>query len=272
MQGSTTYKEFARTSRRTGPVGASRRSRERAHDRGHHQILKGLKTYYEEFHKLRYTNDAIKRGGAVGKYIRPQAADKAIDIIAEDGASQMLVPRPAKRSSGEGGRGRRRQDARIRRMSVSNLTPRALKQGKRPEARGLRPGRRPRPVSSAMKMARAGLRDAQKPIGCYLLVAHRHRQDRDGAPAGLHSGIELLRFDMSEYMGATRSAPDRRAPGTWASTRRPAHDAVDQQQHAVVLWTRSRRRTGLFNILLQVWTTGKLTDSNGKKIDFATWS
>jgi ATP-dependent Clp protease ATP-binding subunit ClpA len=134
------------------------------------KILKGLKTYYEDFHKLKYTNEALKVAVELSaKYITDRKLpDKAIDVIDEAGAGQMLLPE-SRRKKVLGVKEIEAVVAKIARIppkSVSKSDTEALKSNwNRPEARGVRSGRGPAALSSAMKLARAGLRDADKPIG-----------------------------------------------------------------------------------------------------------
>ena len=241
------------------------------------KILKGLKTYYEEFHKLRYTNDAIKAAVELSaKYINDRKLpDKAIDIIDEAGASQMLLPE-----------GRRKKIiglkeveavvakiARIPPKSVSKSDTEALKQLETDLKRAVYgQDEAIEQLSAAMKMARAGLRDANKPIGCYLFSGPTGTGKTETARqlAGT-LGIELLRFDMSEYMERHTVSRLIGAPPGYVGFDQGGllTDAVDQHPHAVVLLDEiEKAHPDVYNILLQVMDHGQLTDSNGKKIDF----
>ncbi|WP_340646274.1 ATP-dependent Clp protease ATP-binding subunit ClpA [Phenylobacterium sp.] len=241
------------------------------------KILKGLKTYYEEFHKLRYTNDAIKAAVELSaRYITDRKLpDKAIDIIDEAGASQMLLPE-----------GRRKKTiglkeveavvakiARIPPKSVSKTDTEALKQLHEDLKRAVY-GQDDaiEQLSAAMKMARAGLRDPNKPIGCYLFSGPTGTGKTETARqlAGT-MGIELLRFDMSEYMERHTVSRLIGAPPGYVGFDQGGllTDAVDQHPHCVVLLDEiEKAHPDVFNILLQVMDHGVLTDSNGKKVDF----
>ncbi|HEX2816750.1 MAG TPA: AAA family ATPase, partial [Phenylobacterium sp.] len=170
------------------------------------KILKGLKIYYEEFHKLRYTNDAIKAAVELSaKYINDRKLpDKAIDIIDEAGASQMLLPE-SRRKKIIGIKEVEAVVAKIARIppkSVSKSDTEALKQLET-DLTGAVFGQAEaiQQLSSAMKMARAGLRESGKPIGCYLFSGPTGTGKTETArQLALTLGIELLRFDMSEYM------------------------------------------------------------------------
>jgi ATP-dependent Clp protease ATP-binding subunit ClpA len=241
------------------------------------KILKGLKTYYEEFHKLRYTGDAIKAAVELSaKYITDRKLpDKAIDIIDEAGASQMLLPE-----------GRRKKViglkeveavvakiARIPPKSVSKSDTEALKQLEADLKRAVYgQDEAIEQLSAAMKMARAGLRDPNKPIGCYLFSGPTGTGKTETARqlAGT-LGIELLRFDMSEYMERHTVSRLIGAPPGYVGFDQGGllTDAVDQHPHAVVLLDEiEKAHPDVYNILLQVMDHGVLTDANGKKIDF----
>ena len=241
------------------------------------KILKGLKTYYEEFHKLRYTNDAIKAAVELSaRYITDRKLpDKAIDIIDEAGASQMLLPE-AKRKKTIGVKEVEAVVAKIARIppkSVSKSDTEALKQLETDLKRAVY-GQDDaiEQLSAAMKMARAGLRDPNKPIGCYLFTGPTGTGKTETARqlAGT-LGIELLRFDMSEYMERHTVSRLIGAPPGYVGFDQGGllTDAVDQHPHAVVLLDEiEKAHPDVYNILLQVMDHGQLTDSNGKKIDF----
>jgi ATP-dependent Clp protease ATP-binding subunit ClpA len=241
------------------------------------KILKGLKTYYEEFHKLRYTNDAIRAAVELSaKYITDRKLpDKAIDIIDEAGASQMLLPE-GKRKKTIGLKEVEAVVAKIARIppkSVSKSDTEALKQLETDLKRAVYgQDEAIESLSSAMKMARAGLRDANKPIGCYLFTGPTGTGKTETARqlAGT-LGIELLRFDMSEYMERHTVSRLIGAPPGYVGFDQGGllTDAVDQHPHAVVLLDEiEKAHPDVYNILLQVMDHGQLTDSNGKKIDF----
>ncbi|TAJ70493.1 MAG: ATP-dependent Clp protease ATP-binding subunit ClpA [Phenylobacterium sp.] len=241
------------------------------------KILKGLKVYYEEFHKLRYTNDAIKAAVELSaKYINDRKLpDKAIDIIDEAGASQMLLAE-GKRKKIIGLKEVEAVVAKIARIppkSVSKSDTEALKQLESDLKRAVY-GQDDAidQLSSAMKMARAGLRDAQKPIGCYLFSGPTGTGKTETARQLASTlGIELLRFDMSEYMERHTVSRLIGAPPGYVGFDQGGllTDAVDQHPHSVVLLDEiEKAHPDVFNILLQVMDHGQLTDSNGKKIDF----
>jgi ATP-dependent Clp protease ATP-binding subunit ClpA len=241
------------------------------------KILKGLKSYYEDFHKLRYTNEAIKAAVELSaKYITDRKLpDKAIDIIDEAGASQMLLPE-----------GRRKKligvkevesvvakIARIPPKSVSKTDTEALKQLNDDLKRAVY-GQDDaiEQLSASMKMARAGLRDANKPIGSYLFSGPTGTGKTETArQLASTMGIELLRFDMSEYMERHTVSRLIGAPPGYVGFDQGGllTDAVDQHPHSVVLLDEiEKAHPDVFNILLQVMDHGVLTDANGKKVDF----
>ena len=241
------------------------------------KILKGLKSYYEEFHKLRYTADAIKAAVELSaKYITDRKLpDKAIDVIDEAGASQMLLSEN-KRKKVIGVKEVEAVVSKIARIppkSVSKTDTEALKQLETDLTRAVYgQDAAIEQLSAAMKMARAGLRDPKKPIGCYLFSGPTGTGKTETARqlAGT-LGIELLRFDMSEYMERHTVSRLIGAPPGYVGYDQGGllTDAVDQHPHAVVLLDEiEKAHPDVFNILLQVMDHGRLTDSNGKKIDF----
>ena len=241
------------------------------------KILKGLKTYYEEFHKLRYTNDALKAAVELSaKYINDRKLpDKAIDLIDEAGASQMLLPE-SRRKKTIGVKEIEAVVAKIARIppkSVSKSDTEALKQLQEDLKRAVYgQDEAIEQLSAAMKMSRAGLRDPNKPIGCYLFSGPTGTGKTETARQLASTlGIELLRFDMSEYMERHTVSRLIGAPPGYVGFDQGGllTDAVDQHPHAVVLLDEiEKSHPDVYNILLQVMDHGVLTDSNGKKIDF----
>jgi len=241
------------------------------------KILKGLKTYYEEFHKLRYTNDAIKAAVELSaRYITDRKLpDKAIDIIDEAGAGQMLLPE-SRRKKVIGIKDVEAVVAKIARIppkSVSKSDTESLLQLEADLKRAVY-GQEDaiEQLSAAMKMARAGLRDPSKPIGCYLFSGPTGTGKTETArQLSSTLGIELLRFDMSEYMERHTVSRLIGAPPGYVGFDQGGllTDAVDQHPHCVVLLDEiEKAHPDVFNILLQVMDHGVLTDANGKKVDF----
>ena len=184
------------------------------------KILKGLKTYYEDFHKLKYTDDAIKAAVELSaKYITDRKLpDKAIDVIDEAGASQMLLPE-AKRRKKLGVKDIENVIAKMARIPTKSVSKsdteglRSLEEDLKRAVYGQDDAIHQ--LAAAMKMSRAGLRDGQKPIGSYLFSgAHRRRQDRGDAPVGAHARHRAAALRHERVHGAAHGfQAHRRAPG-----------------------------------------------------------
>ncbi|MDG2531079.1 ATP-dependent Clp protease ATP-binding subunit ClpA [Caulobacter endophyticus] len=241
------------------------------------KILKGLKTYYEDFHKLKYTNEALKVAVELSaKYITDRKLpDKAIDVIDEAGAGQMLLPE-SRRKKTIGVKEIEAVVAKIARIppkSVSKSDTEALKELENDLKRAVF-GQEEALIqlSAAMKLARAGLREPNKPIGSYLFSGPTGVGKTEAAKQLAQTlGIEMLRFDMSEYMERHTVSRLIGAPPGYVGFDQGGQltDAVDQHPHAVVLLDEIEKAHGdVYNILLQVMDNGTLTDSNGKKVDF----
>jgi len=241
------------------------------------KILKGLKSYYEDFHKLKYTNDAIKVAVELSaKYITDRKLpDKAIDVIDEAGAGQMLLPE-GRRKKVLGVKEIEAVVAKIARIppkSVSKSDTEALKELETDLKRAVfGQDTAIQQLSSAMKLARAGLRDADKPIGSFLFSGPTGVGKTEAAKQLASTlGIEMIRFDMSEYMERHTVSRLIGAPPGYVGYDQGGQltDAVDQHPHAVVLLDEiEKAHQDVYNILLQVMDHGVLTDSNGKKVDF----
>src|SRR6266567_537296 len=241
------------------------------------KILKGLKPYFEEYHKVRYTNEAVKAAVELAaKYINDRKLpDKAIDVIDEVGASQMLLPE-SKRKKVIGVREVEEVVAKIARIppkSVSKTDAEALRTLE-DDLKRVVYGQDSaiHALSSAIKLARAGLRQAEKPIGSYLFSGPTGVGKTEVAKQLAHvMGVELLRFDMSEYTERHTVSRLIGAPPGYVGFDQGGllTDGIDQHPHCVLLLDEIEKAHGdLFNILLQVMDHGKLTDHNGKKIDF----
>ncbi|HZH51588.1 MAG TPA: ATP-dependent Clp protease ATP-binding subunit ClpA [Microvirga sp.] len=241
------------------------------------EIVKGLKPYFEEFHKLRYTNEAVKAAVELSaRYINDRKLpDKAIDVIDETGASQMLLPENRRKKT----IGIKEIEATI--ATMARIPPKTVSkddaevlahldatlkrvvygQDKAIEA-----------LTSAIKLARAGLRDPEKPIGSYLFAGPTGVGKTEVARQLATSlGVELLRFDMSEYMERHTVSRLIGAPPGYVGFDQGGllTDGIDQHPHCVLLLDEiEKAHPDLFNILLQVMDHGKLTDHNGKQVDF----
>jgi len=241
------------------------------------KILLGLKAKFEEFHALRYTNDAIKSAVELSeRYITDRKLpDKAIDVIDEAGATQWLKP-ASKRRKTVGVTDIEAIVAKIARIPPKQVTKDDASQLKSLE-RDLKRvvfGQDPAitALSAAIKMARAGLREPNKPIGSYLFSGPTGVGKTEVARQ-LSSilGVELLRFDMSEYMERHTVSRLIGAPPGYVGYDQGGllTDGVDQHPHCVLLLDEiEKAHPELFNILLQVMDNGTLTDSNGRKVDF----
>jgi ATP-dependent Clp protease ATP-binding subunit ClpA len=241
------------------------------------KILKGLKPYFEEYHKVRYTVDAVKAAVELAaKYINDRKLpDKAIDVIDEVGAAQMLLPE-SRRKKVIGVKEVEDVVAKIARIppkSVSKTDAEALKTLE-DDLKRVVYGQDAaiHALSSAIKLARAGLRQPEKPIGCYLFSGPTGVGKTEVAKQlSRVMGVELLRFDMSEYMERHTVSRLIGAPPGYVGFDQGGllTDGVDQHPHCVLLLDEiEKAHMDLFNILLQVMDHGKLTDHNGKKIDF----
>ncbi len=241
------------------------------------KILKGIKSYYEEHHKVRYTADAIKAAvDLAAKYINDRKLpDKAIDVIDEVGASQMLLPE-SRRKKVIGVREVEEVVAKMARIPPKSVSKNDAEQLRNLEADLKRvvfgQDKAIHALASAIKLARAGLRQAEKPIGCYLFSGPTGVGKTEVArQLAATMGVELLRFDMSEYMERHTVSRLIGAPPGYVGFDQGGllTDGVDQHPHCVLLLDEiEKAHPDLFNILLQVMDHGKLTDHNGKKIDF----
>ena len=241
------------------------------------KILKGLKPYYETFHNLKYTDAAIKTAVELSsRYITDRKLpDKAIDVIDEAGALQVILPE-GKRKKVIGPKEIETVIAKIARIpskSVSKSDTEALRDLTNDLQRVVfGQDEAIEQLSAAMKLARAGLRDPQKPIGCYLFSGPTGVGKTEVAKQLSQTlGIELLRFDMSEYMERHTVSRLIGAPPGYVGHDQGGllTDAVDQNPHAIVLLDEiEKAHPDIYNILLQVMDNGTLTDAVGKKVDF----
>lgn len=241
------------------------------------KILKGLKPYFEKHHNVRYTNDAIKTAVELAaRYINDRKLpDKAIDVIDEVGASRMLVPE-SKRKKTVTAKDIENVVAMIARIppkSVSSDDRKALLHLER-DLKTVVFGQDNAidQLASAIKLSRAGLREPHKPIGSYLFSGPTGVGKTEVArQLALTLGVELVRFDMSEYMERHSVSRLIGAPPGYVGFDQGGllTDAVDQNPHVVLLLDEiEKAHPDLFNILLQIMDHGKLTDHNGKSVDF----
>ena len=241
------------------------------------KILRGLKPYYEDHHNVKYTAGAIRQSVELSaRYINDRKLpDKAIDVLDEVGASRMLLPESKRRKtvSVKDVETVIAKMARIPPKTVSrtdsltlanlsgNLTRMVYGQGPAIEA-----------LTSAIKLSRAGLRDPEKPIGCYLFSGPTGVGKTEVArQLSLTLSIDLVRFDMSEYMERHTVSRLIGAPPGYVGFDQGGllTDSIDKQPHAVLLLDEiEKAHPDLFNILLQIMDHGKLTDNNGKSVDF----
>jgi len=277
--GSTTYKEFRQhfekdraLARRFQKIDVNEPSEDDAI-----KILIGLKPYFEDFHGLRYTNEAIKQAVKLSaRYMTDRKLpDKAIDVIDEVGASQMLKP-ASKRKKQIGVKDVESVIAKMARIPAKQVTKSdaAALQSLNDDLKRVVYGQDEAidQLAAAIKLARAGLREPDKPIGNYLFSGPTGVGKTEVAKQ-LSSilGVELIRFDMSEYMERHTVSRLIGAPPGYVGYDQGGllTDAVDRSPHSVLLLDEiEKAHPDLFNVLLQVMDHGTLTDTNGKKIDF----
>src|SRR6202140_2102417 len=222
------------------------------------EIMKGLKPYFEEFHKLRYTAEAVKAAVELSsRYIHDRKLpDKAIDVIDETGASQMLLPEPKRKKT----IGIKEIEATVASMaripakSVSKDDTEVLQHLEETLKRAVYgQDEAVAALASAIKLARAGLRDPEKPIGCYLFSGPTGVGKTEAArQLSVSLGLELTRFDMSEYMERHTVSRLIGAPPGYVGFDQGGllTDAVDQHPHSVLLLDEiEKAHPDLFNIL-----------------------
>ena len=277
--GSTTYKEYRSyfekdraLARRFQKIDVPEPSIEDAV-----KILRGLKPYYEKHHRVRYTAEALRTAVELAaRYINDRKLpDKAIDVIDEVGAAQKLLPEARRRKmiTVRDVEAVVAKMARIPPKSVSRDDQKTLKTLDRDLKTVVFGQDEPiKALAAAIKLSRAGLREPEKPIGCYLFSGPTGVGKTEVAKQlSMTMGIELIRFDMSEYMERHTVSRLIGAPPGYVGFDQGGllTDAIDQHPHAVLLLDEiEKAHPDLFNILLQVMDHGSLTDHNGKKIDF----
>ena len=241
------------------------------------KIMIGLKPYYEKHHRVRYTVDAIKTAVELAaKYINDRRLpDKAIDVIDEVGAAQKLLPES-----------RRRKLITVKDIEeivakIARIPPKSVSRTDTESLRNLDAelqsvvfgqDKAISALASAIKLARAGLREPEKPIGCFLFSGPTGVGKTEVArQLAQIMGIELIRFDMSEYMERHTVSRLIGAPPGYVGFDQGGllTDGIDQHPHSVLLLDEiEKAHPDLFNILLQIMDHGRLTDHNGKSVDF----
>ena len=241
------------------------------------QILKGLKTRFEEHHQVKYSLAALRTAAELSdRYINDRhLPDKAIDVIDEAGAGQRLLPL-SKRKKLLG-----TFDIEEIVAKIARIPPKTVSTNDKDKLRDLEKNLKLlvfgqdqaiHSLAAAIKLSRAGLRDAQKPIGSFLF----------SGPTGVGKtevsrqlakvlGVELLRYDMSEYMERHTVSRLIGAPPGYVGFDQGGllTEAVTKHPHAVVLLDEiEKAHPDVFNLLLQVMDHGTLTDNNGRKADF----
>ncbi|WP_435166603.1 ATP-dependent Clp protease ATP-binding subunit ClpA [Falsirhodobacter sp. 1013] len=277
--GSTTYKEFRQhfekdraLSRRFQKIDVNEPSLPDAI-----KILMGLKPHFEDHHDIRYTNDAIKTAVELAsRYINDRKLpDSAIDVIDEAGAAQHLLSEA-----------KRRKTVGVKEIEtvvakIARIPPKSVSKDDAEVLRDLEPTLKRvvfgqdtaiTALASAIKLARAGLREPEKPIGNYLFAGPTGVGKTEVAKQLASTlGVELLRFDMSEYMEKHAVSRLIGAPPGYVGFDQGGMltDGVDQHPHCVLLLDEMEKaHPDVYNILLQVMDHGKLTDHNGRQVDF----
>ena len=277
--GSTTYKEFRQhfekdraLSRRFQKIDVNEPNVDDTI-----KILRGIKGYFEDHHNIKYTADAIKAAVELAaRYITDRKLpDKAIDVIDEAGAAQHLLA-STKRRKTIGVKEIEAIVAKIARIPPKNVTKDDAIVLKDLEASLKRvvfgQNNAIESLSSAIKLARAGLREPEKPIGSYLFAGPTGVGKTEVAKQLADNlGVELLRFDMSEYMEKHAVSRLIGAPPGYVGFDQGGQltDGVDQHPHCVLLLDEiEKAHPDVYNILLQVMDHGTLTDHNGRSVDF----
>ena len=277
--GSTTYKEYRSyfekdraLARRFQKIDVPEPSVEDAV-----KILRGLKPHYEKHHRVRYTAAAIRTAVELAsKYINDRKLpDKAIDVIDEVGAAQKLLPESRRKKLITV------KDVEVVVAKIARIPPKSVSRSDKDSlqnlARDLKTvvfgqDRAIEALASSIKLARAGLREPDKPIGSYLFSGPTGVGKTEVArQLAITMGIELTRFDMSEYMERHSVSRLIGAPPGYVGFDQGGllTDAIDQNPHSVLLLDEiEKAHPDVFNILLQIMDHGRLTDHNGKSVDF----
>ena len=241
------------------------------------KILEGLKSRFEEHHKIKYTRQALKTAAELTeRYINDrQLPDKAIDVIDEAGAAQKLLPE-SKRKKTIGVKDIENIVAKIARIppkTVSNSDKDIIKNLERnlkmvvfgqDKAISM--------LSNTIKMSRSGLGNTQKPIGNFLFAGPTGVGKTEVTrQLAMQMGVELVRFDMSEYMERHTVSRLIGAPPGYVGFDQGGllTDAINKKPHCVLLLDEiEKANPDVFNLMLQIFDHGTLTDTNGRKTDF----
>jgi ATP-dependent Clp protease ATP-binding subunit ClpA len=241
------------------------------------KILRGLKPYYEAHHKVRYTADSLRTAVELAaRYITDRKLpDKAIDVIDETGASQMLLPEKRRRKT----IGVKEIEAVV--AKIARIPPKTVSRDDKASLLTLERDLKRMvygqdkaldALTAAIKLARAGLREPEKPIGSYLFSGPTGVGKTEAARQLANTlGVELHRFDMSEYMERHSISRLIGAPPGYVGFDQGGllTDAIDQHPYAVLLLDEiEKAHPDVFNVLLQIMDYGKLTDHAGKSVDF----
>src|SRR6184192_382625 len=240
-------------------------------------ILKGLKPYFEDYHKLKYTSEAIKAAVELSaRYIHDRKLpDKAIDVIDESGAAQMLLPESKRKKT----IGIKEIETTI--ATMARIPPKAVSKDDAEVLQNLDQTLKQvvygqdkaiGALAASIKLARAGLSEPEKPIGCYLFSGPTGVGKTEVAKQlATALGVHMIRFDMSEYMERHTVSRLIGAPPGYVGFDQGGllTDGVDQHPHCVVLLDEiEKAHPNLYNVLLQIMDHGRLTDHNGKPVNF----
>jgi ATP-dependent Clp protease ATP-binding subunit ClpA len=241
------------------------------------EILRGLRSRFEEHHGVKYSDDALSAAAELAaRHINDRhLPDKAIDVIDEAGAKQRLMPEEERKKT---------LDEHDIEYIVARMARIPAKQVSRSDRDGLRNLERDlklvvfgqdeaiTALSASIKMARSGLGDGEKPIGSFLFAGPTGVGKTEVTrQLAMIMGIELVRFDMSEYMEGHSVSRLVGAPPGYVGFDQGGllTEAVTKNPHAVLLLDEvEKAHPDIFNILLQVMDHGKLTDANGREADF----
>jgi ATP-dependent Clp protease ATP-binding subunit ClpA len=242
-----------------------------------YRILKGLKSRFEEHYNIRYTDKALRTASELAaRYINDRfMPDKAIDVVDEAGAAQQLQP-PSKRKKSIGASDVEQVVAKIARIPSSQVTSSDKASLKDLEGNlkmaVFGQDEAIEQLASAIKLSRAGLKSGEKPIGSFLFAGPTGVGKTEVSKQLAHTlGVELLRYDMSEYMERHTVSRLIGAPPGYVGFDQGGllTEAVTKHPHSVVLLDEiEKAHPEVFNLLLQVMDHGTLTDNNGRKADF----